>query len=125
MISHYEKASSRSHEILINRFKSQEEIEYDKYMFSVAQKLDLRTRYLTFKKIRYIADEVLEDFSFKKLRTIELHLGLIYIFFMYFLRIWVHYVGQYLILTILGVPVTTFNPRWPKIFIEYGNWNFI
>ena len=69
-------------------------------------------------------DEVLEDFSFKKLRTIELHLGLIYIFFMYFLRTWVHYVGQYFILSIMSVPVTTFDPHWPKIYIVYGGWEF-
>ena len=38
-------------------------------------------------------DEVLEDFSFKKLMKIELHLGLIYIFFLFMLRMWVHYIG--------------------------------
>lgn len=62
-------------------------------MYSVGQKLDLKTRKLTFKKISYIMDEVLEDFSFKKLMKIELHLGLIYIFFLFMLRMWVHYIG--------------------------------
>jgi len=38
-------------------------------------------------------DEVLEDFSFKKLWNIELHLAIIYIVFVYFLRMWIHYVG--------------------------------
>jgi hypothetical protein len=55
--------------------------------------LDLRTRKLTFKKIRYIMDEIKEDFSFKKLQIIELHLGIVYIFFLFFLRMWTHYVG--------------------------------
>ena len=62
-------------------------------MYSVGMKLDLKTRKLTFKKISYIMDEVLEDFSIKKLKTIELHLGLVYIFFMFMLRMWVHYIG--------------------------------
>ena len=67
----------------------------------------------------------MEDFSFKKLRTIELHLGLIYIFFMYFLRTWVHYVGQCFILRAMNVPVTQFEPHWPKIYIQYGEWLFL
>ncbi len=69
-------------------------------------------------------DEVLENFSFKKLRTIELHLGIIYIFFLFFLRMWTHYVGEYVILTIMEVPVTHFEPRWHKIKMEYASWSF-
>lgn len=52
---------------MINREKLEDDVEYDKYMFSVGQKLDLRTRKLTFKKIRYILDEIKEDFSIKKM----------------------------------------------------------
>jgi hypothetical protein len=70
-------------------------------------------------------DEVKEDFSFKKLQTIELHLGIVYIFFLFFLRMWTHYVGQYFILTIMEVPVTRFEPNWHKIIIEYAAWNFM
>jgi hypothetical protein len=70
-------------------------------------------------------DEVLEDFSVKKLKSIELHLGIIYIFFLFFLRMWTHYIGQYFILTILGVPVTLFDPHWHKINIEYASWNIV
>ena len=114
-----------SHEILINRQKNNDDVEYDKYMFSVGQKLDLRTRKLTFKKIRYIMDEVMEDFSIKKLKNIELHLAVVYIFFLFFLRMWTHYVGQYFILNIMDVPVTKFDTRWHKIFIEYASWNFV
>ena len=69
-------------------------------------------------------DEVLEDFSFKKLRTIELHLGILYIFFLFFLRMWTHYVGQYFILKMMTVPVTRFEPNWHKIIIEYASWTF-
>lgn len=119
------KVTSYSHEILVNKTKTSDDIEYDKYMFSVGQKLDLRTRKLTFKKIRYIMDEVLEDFSIKKLKTIELHLAVIYIFFLFFLRMWTHYVGQYFVLTIMGVPVTRFETHWHKIYIKYAAWNFM
>jgi hypothetical protein len=34
------------------------------------------------------------------------------IIFLFFLRILIHYVGQYIILTIIGVPVTQYTPYW-------------
>lgn len=103
--------------------KNDDEIHYDKYMFSVGQKLDLKTRKLTFKKVRYITDEVFEDFSMKKLRSINLHLAVVYIVFLFFLRMWVHYVGEYFIISILGIPVTKFEPHWHKIYVTYAAWN--
>ena len=122
---HESRNTTYSHEILINRMKHDDEVEYDKYMYSVGQKLDLRTRALTFKKIRYIMDEVLEDFSMKKLTTIELHLGIVYICFMFFLRMWVHYIGQYFALLSMDVPVTLFETHWHKIYLEYASWTFL
>lgn len=85
--------TTNSHEILIDRRKRIDEIIYDEYMFSVNHKLDLRTRKLTFKKIRYIWDELTEDFNFKKILSIEFHLALVYLFFLFYLRMWTHYVG--------------------------------
>ena len=68
-------------------------------------------------------DEILEDFSLKKLKNIEFHLAFIYIFFVFFLRMWGHYVGQYIVLRAMGVPVTKFDPHWYKIYIYYAAWN--
>ena len=25
----------------------------------------------------------------------------------------------------MGVPVTLFDPHWPKIYVEYGGWSFL
>jgi hypothetical protein len=41
------------------------EINYDHYQFSVAQKFDYATRNLTYKKYRYIADEVFLDLKWR------------------------------------------------------------
>jgi hypothetical protein len=62
-------------------------------MFSVSQKLDFHTKRLTFKKVKYIKDEVLTDLRLKKFKTLEFHLAIVYIFFLYFLRMFVHYIG--------------------------------
>eukprot|EP00347_Sterkiella_histriomuscorum_P004362 403360744 len=117
--------TTTSHEIMIDRRRKDDEIQYDQYMFSVNHKLDLRTRKLTFKKIRYIWDELTEDFNFKKILNIEFHLAIVYLFFLFYLRMWTHYVGQYIILQCMGVPVTQFEPRWYKIYIIYAQWTFI
>ncbi|CDW72463.1 uncharacterized protein loc101675906 [Stylonychia lemnae] len=117
--------STVSHEIMIDRRKDDDEIQYDQFHFSVSQKLDLKTRKLTFKKMLYIWDELTEDFGVKKLKNIEFHLAIIYMFFLFFLRMWTHYVGQYIILLLMGVPVTGFDPHWYKIYITYAQWTFI
>lgn len=93
-------------------------------MYSVNSKIDLKTRHLTFKKVNYIMDEVTEDFKFKKLMNIEFHLALLYIFFLFYLRMWVHYVGQYITLQMMKVPITRFDPHWYKIYVDYAWWSF-
>lgn len=48
-----------------------EEIDRERYQFSVAQKYDLTTRRLTYKKIKYIADEILVDLRWRMRYTIS------------------------------------------------------
>jgi len=45
-------------QLLYNAEKSADQINYDHYHFSVAQKYDLSTRNLTFKKMKFITDEI-------------------------------------------------------------------
>lgn len=51
--------------------QKQAAIDYDKYHFSVAQKYDLTSRNLTWKKIKYITDEIWIDLNPRKWRTIQ------------------------------------------------------
>lgn len=69
-------------------------------------------------------DEVLADLRLKKFKSIEFHLAWVYIFFLFYLRIFTHYIGQYIILNAMGVPVTRFEPHWYKIKVEYAPWMF-
>lgn len=93
-------------------------------MFSVSQKLDLKTKRLTFKKLRYITDEVFEDFRMKNFFNIEFNLGFIFMIALFYLRMWGHYVGQYILLYLIGVPVTKFEAHYYKVYVEYAAWNF-
>lgn len=104
--------------------RDEEDINYDHYQFSVAQKYDLTTRNLTFKKLKYIFDEVFLDLRWRQRRTIFFQTTIVMIIFLFFLRILIHYVGQYIVLAIIGVPVTQYTPYWQRVEITYSSWKF-
>ena len=99
-------------------------IDYDKYHFSVAQKYDLTNRRLTWKKYKYIADELFLDLRLRLWRTITWQTSMFILVFLYFLRMFFHYTMQYFLLIALGVPVTKFRPNWHRIDLEYASWTF-
>ena len=110
-----EKGAERINEMQIEMEKTAEEVNFDQYQFSVAQKYDLTTQRYTYKKIKYIQDEVMLDLRWrvlghfddnKKLKPV--HTTLILIVLLFFLRAFVHYTGQYIVLKIMSVPVTKF-----------------
>ena len=37
--------------------------------------------------------------------------------------IFVHYLGQYLMLKMMSVPVTSYRARWFKVYLEYQFWH--
>ena len=69
-----------------NQKSADDEINYDHYQFSVAQKYDLTTRRLTFKKVKYISDELFLDLQWRMRRTIEFKTTILFIVFLFFLR---------------------------------------
>lgn len=100
-------------------------IDYDQYKYSVGMKYDLKTRDLTFKKAKYIMDEVLNDIRWSKRGSFEYQLSIFYIIMLFFLRMFNHYTGQWLACELLGVPVTRFDAYIYKIYVEYAATNFI
>jgi len=66
--------------------KTKDDINYDHFQFSVAQKYDLTSRALTFKKIKYIADELFLDLKWRMRYTIQFQTSLFFIVFIFFLR---------------------------------------
>ena len=59
------------HVIDVDASKSDKEMDYDQYKFAVGLKYDLRTKNLTFKKIKYIMDEILADLKLSKWKTLD------------------------------------------------------
>ena len=59
----------------------------------MAQKYDLTTRRLTFKKVKYISDELFLDLQWRMRKTIEFKTSILFIVFLFFLRQIVHYLG--------------------------------
>jgi hypothetical protein len=57
-------------EMTYNSKRDEDDINYDHYQFSVAQKYDLTNRRLTFKKIKYISDELFLDLKWRMRKTI-------------------------------------------------------
>lgn len=73
--------------------RSAEDINYDHYHFSVAQKYDLATRRISQKKIKYISDEIFLDLRWRQRGTIHFQTGYLMITLIFFLRVYVHYLG--------------------------------
>lgn len=51
--------------------RSEEDIDYDQYKYAVGIKYDLKTRKLTFKKVKYIYDEIMTDIRWSKRNSME------------------------------------------------------
>ena len=102
-------------EMVYNKKRDEEDINYDHYQFSVAQKYDLTTRRLTFKKVKYISDELFLDLKWRMVKTIQFQTSILFIVFIFFLRQMVHYLGQYLACRIMEVPITKFDLLWYRI----------
>lgn len=99
-------------------------MDHDKYKFAVGMKYDLKTKNLTFKKIKYIQDETFADFKWEKRKSLNFQLALVYVFFLWFLRMFGHYIGQYFIMLLMGVKVTKFEAHWYKIDVEFAGFLF-
>lgn len=102
--------------------RDETDINYDHYQFSVAQKFDFSTRNLTYKKFKYIFDEVFLDLTWQQRRTLSFKTTILIIVFLWFLRIFIHYVTMYLFCFILGVPVTKYEQSWTRVEIVFASW---
>lgn len=109
---------------MYNDTKSAEEINFDHYHFSVAQKYDLTTRRISQKKLKYISDEIFLDLRWRQRSTIHFQSSYLMILFLFFLRVYIHYVGQFAVLQLLEIPVTKFEPHWFWVDMEYASFAF-
>lgn len=56
--------------LVYDNSSKEQEINYDHFQFAVAQKFDFSTRNLTYKKAKYISDEVFLDLKWRMRHTI-------------------------------------------------------
>jgi hypothetical protein len=76
--------------------KPEGELQTDKHNYSVAQKYDLANRNLTWKKLKYITDEIFIDLRWRQRKTIHFQTSIMLIGFLFFFRMFVHYFGQWI-----------------------------
>jgi hypothetical protein len=88
-------------DLMYNSDRSAADINYDHYHFSVAKKYDLASRDLTYKKMKYIYDEVFLDLHLRMWRTIQFQTNILVILMLYFMRMMIHSTGQYVLLSVL------------------------
>ena len=118
-----EAEAERYAELMYNAKRDQEQINYDHYQFSVAQKYDLTTRALTFKKVKYIADELFLDLQWRMRKTIQFKTSILFIVFVFFLRQFAHYLGMYFACRIMEVPIEKFELLWYRVELEEAAWS--
>ena len=94
------------------------------YQFSVGQKYDLTTRNLTYKKIKYIADEIFIELRWRMRYTLAWQVSVCFILFSFFLRMYIHYLGQYIALRAMRVPIEVFQPLWYRIDLRYAAFTY-
>lgn len=85
-------------------------INFQEYKYSVTQGTgDLKSQYeakdLTIRKLQYVTGEILNDLGIKKLDAWSGSLTLIIAFVVLWLRMAIHYLGQYILLKIMNAPV--------------------
>lgn len=73
---------------------------------------DWKTRNLTKKKTVYVLGETWQDLGLKKWRSKDFHIMLFIIVMTFWMRMYMHFFGQYVIIKIMQVPITKFNPSW-------------
>lgn len=107
-------------EIVLNDEAKHEDIDKEQYQYSVAQKYDLTTRRLTYKKIKYISDEIFLELHWRMRGTLAWQVSMFFILFIFFLRMFIHYTGQFIALNAMGVPIEKFEPNWYRIDLKYA-----
>ncbi|RHY10641.1 hypothetical protein DYB25_004918 [Aphanomyces astaci] len=82
------------------------------------------TRFQTARKLRYLKQELFADMGFNKATTMQFWLMVVFLCLALWLRVYVHYLGQWLYLRAVNVPVFAFNPQMLTVVLKY-TWNTV
>jgi len=86
-------------------------------------KSNLEVRDLAVRKVQYITMEVLADLGITKVTAVGTAQTLAIAIVVIFLRMCVHYLGQYAALKLMNAPVISLELRWYKVMIDYAYWH--
>ncbi|OQS06315.1 hypothetical protein THRCLA_01644 [Thraustotheca clavata] len=81
-------------------------------------------RFAVYRKLRYLRQELFADLGFKKSGTLSFWLMICLLLVALWLRIYVHYLGQWLYLRSSNVPVFAFEPYLTTCVLKYI-WNTV
>jgi hypothetical protein len=90
----------------------------------VAQKFDFSTKNLSYKKYKYIADEVFIDLAWRQRHTLEWKATIMMIVFLFYFRLFVHYTGQMVVCSVVGAPITKFQLSVTRAELVCATWEF-
>ncbi|KAF0692494.1 Aste57867_16438 [Aphanomyces stellatus] len=82
------------------------------------------TRFQTARKLRYLKQELFADMGLNKAATMQFWLMVAFFALALWLRLYVHYLGQWLYLRAANVPVFDFRPQLLTCVLKY-TWNTI
>jgi len=103
-------------------------IDHRKYKYCVSRDEDYVpaetvVRETAIRKMQFILMEIVNDMGIQKGTFWEWLTTLLYAFAVIWLRMAIHYLGQYVFLKVVDAPVTDIELKWYKIKLEYSYWN--
>ncbi|KAG7390835.1 hypothetical protein PHYPSEUDO_006657 [Phytophthora pseudosyringae] len=103
--------------------KRRQQLDAENYTYSVNAAASMETarhqRFHAQRKLHYLRHELLVDVSFSNWHTLEFWRLIAMLLFACWIRLYVHYVTQWLFLRGNRVPVYDFQPRWSTCIIKY------
>ncbi|POM74334.1 Hypothetical protein PHPALM_8727 [Phytophthora palmivora] len=98
-------------------------LDMENYTYSVNAAASMETarhkRFHTQRKLHYLRHELLVDLGFTNWHTLEFWRLLAMLLFACWIRLYVHYVTQWIFLRGNRVPVYDFQPRWTTCIVKY------
>ena len=74
------------------------------------------------RKLQFILNEIINDMGIKKSRLWEWVRTVLLATFVFWMRMIIHYVGQWIFLKAMSAPVTGLEIKWYEIRLEYAFW---
>lgn len=89
--------------------------DFDEYSYNIPH-IELKSNVVVSQKLMYILNEALSDLGFNNILSVNFWLSLIILLLAMWVRAFLHIFGSWLMLEMLGIPVTTFTPMMYLIF---------